>query len=89
MERGAEVLALCEDGAPTQAGLEPFEAQFLEQAMVVADRKAPFGVVIVEKIRRRGGPAAAWFSIGTDDRAQDGILNSRRALAAPNISSLK
>lgn len=39
MERCAEVLALSEDGAPAQPGLDTLQAQFLEQAIVIADRE--------------------------------------------------
>src|SRR5262245_41812423 len=69
MERGAEVLPLAQDGAPAQSGLETLQTQFLEQAMIIFDRKAPLGVVIGEKIRRRGGPAAPFLAVGTNDRA--------------------
>ena len=66
MEGGAEVFALGEDGAPAQPGLKTFQAQFLEEAMVIPDREAPFGIVVGEKLRRGAAPAAAWFAIGTD-----------------------
>src|SRR5262249_41285780 len=69
MEGGAEILALSEDGAPAQARLEPFEAELLEQAKVVLDRKAPLGVMIMRKLGRRSGPAAARLSVRSDDRA--------------------
>jgi hypothetical protein len=65
MERGAEVLALGQDGAPAQSGLKTLQTQFLEQAMIIADREAPFGIVIVEKLRCGAAPVAACFAIGT------------------------
>src|ERR1051326_7543361 len=68
MEGGTKVLALRQDGAPAQSRLEAFEAQFLEQATIVADREAPFGIVVAEELRRGTAPAAAWLFIGADDR---------------------
>src|SRR5262245_1424965 len=59
MERCAEVLALCEDGAPAQSGLKTLQAQFLEQSLIITDREAPLGIVIAEKLRCGAGPAAA------------------------------
>jgi hypothetical protein len=67
MKRRAEVLALGQDRAPAQAGLKAFQTQLLEQALVVADREAPFGVVVVEKLRCRRAPAATRLAIGADD----------------------
>ena len=43
----AEILALPQDGQPGQARLKTFEADLLEQPEVVADRPAPFMVVVV------------------------------------------
>src|SRR6266496_1267596 len=68
VEGGAEILALGEDGAPTQSGLKTFETQFLEQAIIIADRKTPFSVVIGQKLRGRSAPAATSFAVGTDNR---------------------
>src|SRR5256885_3932698 len=45
-KRGAEVLALAEDGQPAEARHKAFEHQLLEQAVVVIDRPAPLHVVI-------------------------------------------
>jgi len=64
---GAEVFALGQDGAPAEAGLETFQAQLLEQAEIVVDRKAPFGVVVMHEIRGGGGPAAARLAVGAGD----------------------
>src|SRR6185503_8654932 len=72
VERGAEVLALGEDRPPAQTGLETLEAELLEQPAVVADREAPFGVVIVQELGRRAAPAAARLAIGTGDRCAHG-----------------
>src|SRR5215471_14412248 len=68
MKGCAEVLALGQDGAPVQSGLETLQAQLLEQAVIIADREAPFGIVIAEKFRRGCAPAAAQPAIGADDR---------------------
>lgn len=68
MESGAEVITLGQDGAPAQPGLEAFQTQLLEETMIVIDRKAPFGVVVVEKFRRGMTPAATRFAIRAVDR---------------------
>ena len=54
----AERLALAEDREPAQAGLEALEADLLEQAPIVADREAPFAIVIVDVERVAAGPPA-------------------------------
>ena len=59
VERLAEILALPEDGQPGQSRLETFEADLLEQPDVVADRPAPFVVVIVAVELVIAGPGAA------------------------------
>ena len=56
-EGSTEVFALAQDGQPRQAGLEALEAQLFEQAMIVGNAEAPFGVVIGEVVRGRGSPA--------------------------------
>src|SRR5262245_34127332 len=72
----SKVLAFSQDGPPAQAGLKTFKAQFLKQPMVVADRKTPFRVVIVEKLRRISAPAAARFAIGTSNcRAHGSVMS--------------
>ncbi len=55
---GAKVLALGEDGSPAQPGLETLQAQLLKQPPIVADREAPFSIVIAEKLWSRGAPRA-------------------------------
>src|SRR5262245_34103161 len=47
-KRGAEALALGQDGAPAEPGLKPLEAQLLEQPLVITDRETPLGVVVLE-----------------------------------------
>jgi hypothetical protein len=42
----AECVTLAEDREPAQAGLEAFEAQLLEQPVIVGDGHAPLVVVI-------------------------------------------
>ena len=82
LERGAEVLALGEDGPPAQAGLKSLERQLLEQALVVRDRKSPLGVVIRQEFRCGSAPAAtrlAIFSHDGFDHAQEfapGAMNA-------------
>ena len=66
-EGAAERLALAEDGQPAQARLEPFEADLLEQAVVVGDRPAPLGVVVRAVLVRRRAPPAPRQTIGTGD----------------------
>ena len=46
VERGAEVLALAQDGQPRKPGLKPFQADLLEQAAIVVDGPAPLLVVV-------------------------------------------
>ena len=60
-ERRPEVFPLAEDREPRQAGLEPFEAESLEQATLVGYGTAPFLVVVgdVQRVGRR--PAARRF----------------------------
>ncbi len=84
VEGGAEILPLCEDRAPAQPGLKSLEAQLLEQATVVADRKAPFAVVIMRKIRCRTGPAASHIAVRPDDRRAHlpGLVDSGRGVMA-------
>lgn len=64
---GSEVLALRKDRAPTKARLKTFQADFLKQAHIVDHWKAPFMVVVGEKFRGGGTPAAARTSIRTGD----------------------
>jgi hypothetical protein len=71
-EGGAKTLPLIEDGAPAQPGLKPLQAQFLEQAAVVTDRKAPFVVVIVGQLRHVAAPEAARLAVGAGDRGGHG-----------------
>jgi hypothetical protein len=59
VEGGAEIVALAQDGQPRQAGLEAFEAQLLEQPVVVAYGQAPFLVVITQIIGQAAMPPAA------------------------------
>lgn len=48
---GSEALTLGQNGSPAEAGLKAFQAQFLEQAAIIAYGKAPLGVVIPQKLR--------------------------------------
>src|SRR5262249_2621208 len=64
VEGCTKILALRQDGAPAQSRLKAFQAQFLEQTMIVTDRKASFGIVVAEKLRRGTAPAAAQCSTG-------------------------
>src|SRR6202012_5818674 len=48
---------------PRQAGLAPFERQQLEQRLVVLERLAPCGVVLLLVERIRGCPAASRLAI--------------------------
>ena len=59
VERPAEVVALPEDRDPGQTGLKALEDQHLEQRALVAQRHAPFLVVIGDVERIAAGPAAA------------------------------
>jgi len=57
---------------PAQAGLKAFEAELFEQAPVVADRKAPFVVVVV--LVGRAGPAP--------EAAQRAVVGLEESLAS-------
>jgi hypothetical protein len=59
LEGAPEVLAFAEDGEPAQSRLETFEAELLEQAIVVGDRAAPFEVVVRPVQRIACAPPAA------------------------------
>src|SRR5690606_6680418 len=63
----AEVLALGEDRPPAQPGLEPFEAELLEEPSIVHHGKSPFGVVVVEELGGGCAPAAARLPIGSEE----------------------
>ena len=56
-ERAAERLPLAEDCEPRQPGLEPLEANLLEQPHVVRDREAPLLVVVADVLRGRTPPS--------------------------------
>jgi hypothetical protein len=51
VKRGAEVFSLCQDGALAQSGLEPFQAQFLKQALIIVNRVTPFVVMVFHQDR--------------------------------------
>jgi hypothetical protein len=42
--------------------------------MIIADRKAPFGVVIDQKLGCGSSPPATWFAVGTGDRRAHGFV---------------
>jgi len=67
VESVAEVLSLGQDGAPAQTRLETLQAYLFEQASIVRDGEAPFGVVVGKKLRRRFAPAAARTAVGSFD----------------------
>lgn len=84
MEGAAEVVALGEDGAPAQAGLEALQAQLFEQAPVVIYRKTPFGVVVGEELGRGAAPAAARLAVGAGNR-----LAHRRSRRVGTVGSVE
>ena len=55
----SEGLALAQDGEPAQTGLETFEADLLEEAVVVDDGAAPLVVVVRGVVGRGRAPPAA------------------------------
>src|SRR5262249_17007099 len=65
MKRRTEVLALSEDGAPTQSRLKALETQLLEKAVIIEDRNTPLRIVIAGKLRWGSGPTASCFAIWT------------------------
>src|SRR4029453_1496813 len=58
-ERLPEGGPLGQDGPPAQPGLEPLEADLLEQAAVVGHREAPLGVVVGGHLAPVARPGAA------------------------------
>jgi hypothetical protein len=67
-KRLAKVLAFGKDGTSVQARLKGFETQLFKEAMVAADGKASFGVVVVEELGSRATPAAAGLVVGRGER---------------------
>ncbi|MCY1540762.1 hypothetical protein D9M68_764210 [compost metagenome] len=59
-----ECVALGQDGAPAQPGLETLQAELFEQRPVVGFGVAPFGIVISHVLGGRIHPAAAGESVG-------------------------
>ncbi|KAG1240926.1 hypothetical protein G6F68_017186 [Rhizopus microsporus] len=72
-EAAPERLALVQDGAPTEARLEPFQAKLFEQGAVIALRTAPFVVVIGHVFGGRIHPAAAGQAVGKFGFSVQGI----------------
>lgn len=66
MKRGSKVVALDQNGSPAQSGLKTFQTQFLEQAPIIINRKAPLGIVIAQKFWRGGTSVAAQFAVRTN-----------------------
>jgi hypothetical protein len=63
-ERFPIVLTLLQDGDPGEAGLRALEDELFEELAVVADRHAPFVVVIGDVERIVSAPEAAWLLAG-------------------------
>jgi hypothetical protein len=59
VEGAPEALPLSQDRQPRESGLEAFEAELLEQPLIVGDREAPFRVVVGAVLGCRVGPEAA------------------------------
>jgi len=84
-EGAAERVALPEDGEPGEAGLEPLEADLLEQAHVVRGRVAPFLVVVAEVLRSGDSPEAAELPVGAgEERAHQEEIVGPAEPAAPS-----
>jgi hypothetical protein len=62
-ERAAEVLALAEDRQPAQAALESLQTDLLEERGIVADRDAPFRVVVFDVTSIAAAPAAPYATV--------------------------
>ena len=58
------VFTLLQDGDPGEAGLRALEDELFEELAVVADRHAPFVVVIGDVERIVSAPEAAWLLAG-------------------------
>ncbi len=79
----AEILALAQDGEPGQARLEALEAELLEQAPVLGDRPAPFGVVIGLVVGKAARPPAARPAIRPFDQSIRQRHSSPRSMFVP------
>src|SRR5690606_7228449 len=76
--------------APAEPRLKALEAQLFEEPVIVADRKAPFVVVVLEKLGCRTAPATARLTIGAIPHAAHSscaIKNESRWLARDGVIS--
>jgi hypothetical protein len=69
-ERASEGLSLAEDSQPAQTRLEAFEADFLEQPMIVGDRTSPLGVVVRPVVFTTDAPPASWPAVGSGEHVR-------------------
>src|SRR5690606_585536 len=76
MKGFAEILSLRKYGSPTQSGLEPFQAQLFKQTKIIIDRKAPFFIVVVEKLRCCSTPAAARLTVWCNSCGAHGVSST-------------
>src|SRR5690606_4132572 len=67
---GPKILALAQDRQPRQAGLEPLEADLLEQPDIVGHRTAPFGVVVALVVLQSAVPPAAALAVDAFDQTR-------------------
>src|SRR5262249_30217990 len=74
MKGGTEILPFREDGGAAQSGLKALQTQFLEQAPIAVDGKAPLGIVIGQKLGSGRAPFAAWPPVGSRYRAHVSAL---------------
>jgi hypothetical protein len=92
IERGAEVLPLAQDGQPGKARLEPFQADFFKQAMIVGDVLAPLLIVIGDVERIVGNPETARLHVSLSAHASlvpqiGGRCQSRAAIFADTATA--
>src|SRR5690606_26156459 len=92
VEGAPEVLALAQDGEPGQPRLEAFQAELLEEPLVLGHRTAPLLVVIVLVVRQARLPPAAPQAVTAEQQSvvrsfghaeRSAALRRRRRRARP------
>jgi hypothetical protein len=75
VERASEGRAFAQDGGPGEPGLETLQRDALINALLAADRHAPFGVVVLAQQRIGGGPGRPGQAVLAEHDAGSGFLH--------------
>ena len=86
VEGGPKVLSLAQDRDPGEAGLEPLEAELLEEPHIVDHRPAPLVVVVLVVVGGRAGPAATNDPVVAHDRIADHSITPSTRAPRPDMS---